>query len=413
MRRQEEDEIGALLFKATEYNDKIKEQVWDHINKELFMQESMEEIELRRRNRLRKWKMVCIGVAVLVSGTLCAKPILSMLQDYFGQTKSQDYYNPEEDEFVNVETKLYTSDLGYTTFYDSEYFEVVKEDNREQFVARTGRKDGVVEIELMKDISYEELVEQLADDKRHVWENNNGVHEIYHNEDDITGRNQTISLCDAKELGIFKITVEYEKDNPKAQMACFYIKNQFVYLDEIHTKTIENGKNVLKFEYDKTKYELVRDTSMPDDIRLQKIGADLTSYGDIILSYNHNIDSAKVCVETVKIETEKRMADMKKHLESLKDEEERKEYEEECKLFAPVFEIVPNDLNIPAIKLKNGIVADSYVDYYIDDGKGGCYDVSIINSEADDLQSILQSIEVVSSDKEVMDIVDREYKCVG
>ncbi|MBE6025121.1 MAG: hypothetical protein E7231_18425 [Cellulosilyticum sp.] len=413
MKKQEEAKIKDLLFEATAYDEYIKKQVWENIENELFKGEKSEVGDMKKKSRVRKWKFTIIAVAVLVGGTLCAEPVVSALQKYFGQTKSQDFYNPKEEVFVKAETELYKSELGYTTFYNKDYFEMTQMENKEQFIARTGKQDGMVEIELIKDKSYETLVEEFGDGKIYGGGNVEGVQEIYSQTDEETNIYKGISLCNAGEMGVFKITIEYDENNFTARTFCYSIENQFVYLNPVRTQTIENGKGVIKFEYDKHQYELVRDTSMPDIIRLQKIGSNLSKRGDIVLSYQHRIDSAKMCMEAAQADHQNNVNRMKEWVNSIEDASERAEEEKLLLERIPLFEEIPNDLKVSAIKIQTGTKRYVEWNYYIEDGKGGCYDLFIMDINADGLSALLESIEMVEGEEEIMEVIDRAYQAVG
>lgn len=372
-------------------------------------------MKLGKRKPLRRWKIALISIVALIGGVSCTTSNVNAFQSYFGETKSKKYYSPEKDEFVNVETVLYISDLGYITFYDKDYFKVIKEGNKEQFVAKTGKQDGLVEIELIQNQSYESLAHQLRnnDEAYDGVKEPNGIECVYYEENYETSMFKTIGLCDVEGVGVFKIAMEYKLDDFVAAAACWYIGNQFVYLDKTRIETIDKGKCALKFKYDNKKYELVRDTAMSDDIMLQKVGADLSELGDIVLSYRHYIDSAKKRVEMDQKNNEQTIVQMKEYVENLQDEQEKEEEEAILKEQLPLFEKMPNDLKVPAVKVKTGTSSYNTWDYYIDDGKGGCYCMFVIDIQAEGLQEILQSIELVDGNKEVMDITDREYNAVG
>lgn len=411
MKKQEEAKIEVLLFQATDYDEQIKKQIWGNIERELFQAQIIEGGSKRKKGSLKKWKFTLIGVAILMGGTLCAAPAISALEQYFGQTKSQDFYNAEEEVCVKTEAKLYKSELGYTTFYNEDYFDIIQMGNKEQFMAKTGKQDGRVEIELIKDKSYETLVEELRDNKVYGSGYLEGIQEIYSHIDEETNIYTGISLCDAGEKGVFKIVIEYEVDNLTAHTLCYAIENQFTDLSPVHTKNIEKGKGILKFEYNKQQYELARDTSIPDVIRLQKVDSNLSEPGDIVLSYRHRIDSAKVCMERAKLDHQARINRMK---EWAQDSEDKKTDGESLILEQiPLFQVLPNDLNVSAIKIQTGTKGHPYWNYYIEDGKGGCYDLVIMAIHADGLEAVLESIEMIESDQEVMEVIDYTYQAVG
>ena len=398
MESKEEEALKVCLRQATDYEPAIKERVWQNIEKELFENQIAPPTPKRIR---RRWRLGIGLAAVLVGGSVCAAPIIKSVKDYFGEYKTQAFYDDQSGEHIKTQAVLYESDLGYMTFYDAAYFDITKEDNKEIFTAKTGAAHGRIEIEKVTDKSYDELVAQYTDGELRMDNNSDEPQEICSQE--AGGKTEAICLSDAKEMGVFKITIQYDAEDTLARGSCWYIKHQFKSLHAAHQASIEKGKPNLKFTYDTSVYELIRDPSMPDAIYLQKIDSDLREMEDILLSYEHSLDNPETCkqAEIANIEEERKWR--KEAIEKETDSEFKKVMEQSM----PSSIEEKNDLNIPALKLKEDYGNYYWDMYFIDDGRGGSFIVSIHDPKAETLQTLLDSIEIVGGEEEVMAIKEK------
>ena len=410
MSRKDDLEMQELLYSATDYTPELKQRVWEQIEKELFEDQDEEMLELIKKKKRRKLKLtIALSAATLIGGSLMAEPIIDYVQKYFGESKAQDYYDDDKAVMIRKQATLYKSDLGYMTFYNKDYFEIKKEENKESFVAKTGSDNGKVEIELVKGKTFEELKDEFKKLKSENVSNltdENGIEQVYAKIDQKTKMTKSVCLCDAEELGVFKITITY-KESSEARSNCWYISDQFNYLNESRMNNMTKQKKQLKFDFDETKLELIRNSTSPDGIYLQK--KDEQHMGEIYASYCESLDSPEETLKKEKINVQKQKEEFEKMIEKASNPEDK----ELLKGAIPVLSMEENDLKVPAIKFRESHPNYSYLYYLIENGAGGCYRIMLHDPEGEACKEIQKTLTLVPGEQQVMNILDVQDNGVG
>ena len=405
-----EERIKEDLNKATDYNKALKQEIWGKLVKEMNWQD--EELPKQHKKSKSKFLTRLILVAtcsvILIGVTVMATPIINYLQKYFGKTKVQDVYDIEKQEFVRSEGTLYVSELGYTTFYNESYFDVVKEENSDKFVAKEGYQEASIEITLIKDKNFETVLNELTAQKPEELYDTGRVKEVKWETDSNTGLKKVTCLSDAKELGVFVIQLSYSEMDDIGSGFCYHIKNQFTVLNEENVSRVQNGKPQLSFEYDTNQYEVIRYRTDTFHTYLQIKGSDIRNIDNMLFGYSYHIDeSSELLIEQSIKSKEEENVMIKEIIEEMIEEEEDAEEVTFLASGITTETEVPTDLEVPSRKVvETSDVSGEirYITYYIEDGQGGCYKVFIYQPYLEVLDQILQSIKVVYEEEEIIPV---------
>lgn len=410
--------IEKDLQRATYYDETLKDKIWENLEEELFRRENLKEEALEstrsKKKRVKFKKIVSIGIAAalgVIGITVMAEPIRNRLKEYFGSTKVQDIYDQQSDTFIRKEAVLYESELGYMTFYDQDYFQIERSGNKERFIPKEKDPETYVEIELIRDKDYSTLFKEITGNSENKSENSSGVEEIQSNIYKKANEGKTAdiwvstSLCDAKENGVFKITIHSRGGEDIGARSCYYIKNQFIVLNAKKVASIEQGKPQLYFEYDTHQYELLQYRTMQDTLYLQEIGTDFSNKEDMLIAYRHYVDqdSQQLAEEELR-QTNERVKELQIEKDKALEQGNEDNVKQITRMIQPCEE-VPNDLKVPAKKVEwynayTNIKIFTY--YYIDDQQGGAYEIIIYRPDSEEARELLNTIKIVKSDEVIM-----------
>lgn len=412
-----EERIQEDLNKVTDYNQGLKQEIWEKLVKEMNWQD--EALPKHKQHKKSKSKfltrliLVAACSVILIGVTVMATPIINYLQQYFGKTKVQDVYHIEKQEFVRSEGTLYVSELGYTTFYNENYFDIVKEENSDKFVAKEDNQEASIEITLIKDKDFETVLNELTGQKPEELYDTSRVKEVKWETDANTGLKKVTCLSEAKELGVFVMQLTYSEEDDIGSGFCYHIKNQFTTLDEENVSRVQNGKPQLSFEYDTNQYEVIRYRTDTFHTYLQIKGSDIPNIDNMLFGYSYHIDESSELLIEQSIQSKEEQKIMIK--EMIEEEEDA----EKAALFASgiTTEIEePTDLEVPSRKVVETFDVSgeiSHVTYYIEDGQGGCYEVFIYQPHLEALQQIIKSIKVVYEEDEIIPVREIMDEAVG
>lgn len=410
-----EERIQEDLYKVTDYNQGLKQEIWGKLVKEMNWQdEALPKQHKKSKSKfLTRLILVAACSVILIGGTVMATPLINYLQHYFGKTKVQDVYDIEKQEFVRSEGTLYVSELGYTTFYNEGYFDIVQKENSDKFVAKEGEQEASIEITLIKDKDFETVLNELTGQKPEEIYDTSRVKEVKWETDSNTGLKQVTCLSDAKELGVFVMQLTYSEKDDIGSGFCYHIKNQFTTLDEGNVSRVQNGKPQISFEYDTEQYEVIRYRTDTFHTYLQIKGSDIYNMNNVLFSYSYHID------ESSELLIEQSIKSKEKQKVMIKEMIEEEEDAEKLALFASSITTeteVPTDLEVPSRKVVETFDVsgeNSHVTYYIEDGQGGCYEVFIYQPYLEALQDILKSIKVVYDEEEIIPVLEIMDEAVG
>lgn len=414
-----EERIQEDLNKVTDYNQALKQEIWGKLVKEMNWQD--EELPKQHKKSKPRFLTRLILVAtcsvILIGVTVMATPLINHLQKYFGKTKVQDVYDREKQEFVRSEGTLYVSELGYTTFYNESYFDVVKEENSDKFVAKEDNQGASIEITLIKDKNFETVLNELTGKKPEEFYDTGRVKEVKRETDPNTGFKKVTCLSDAKELGVFVMQLTYSETDNIGSGFCYHIINQFTTLNEENVSRVQKGKPQLYFEYDANQYEVIRYRTDTFRTYLQIKGSDIRNIDNMLFCYRYHIDeSSELLIEQSIKHKEKQKVMIKEIIEEMIEEEEDAEKVALLASGITTETEVPTDLEVPSRKLVETFDVSgeiSHITYYIEDGQGGCYEVFIYQPYLEALEQIIKSIKVMYEEEEIIPVREIMDEAVG
>lgn len=393
-----EQQIKKEIRELGGYNPQLKESIWSNLKDEIEFETCKEGNKKVKRKHSSRWLLVATIGMTLIGTTVLAQPIINHLKTYFGESKMQDVYDEESGEFIRSDATLYESPLGYLIYYNQEGFEIFTEGNQETFVAKheSGTSIEIIREEEDLEVTFKKLTgELLKKEERNQFKTPTYIEA----QKEFIGKqlNQTIFLCDGQELGTFIIKISYKEKNTTWGRFCHSMIKEFVPLNRENSRRIEEGKPQLVFNYDQEKYELVQYRTEPHRIYLQKQGIDHPDYStDILLTYCHEFNRS--VEELIKEDIESHQKN-RKIFEELNAElvAEGKKTPEEAARGITTLEEVESKLgeNVRKLITLNDDGTLRYIDYYVDDGQGGCYQIMVYQPYNEDLEAVMLSTKIV------------------
>lgn len=331
-----------------------------------------------------------IAAAFILALMLLAPPVRAMIDEvisFFGANNSQDYYTVNEGS-KRVDAAIYESKLGYITYFDKEYFDVTKTDEMDRFVpkADNGKGSGhsFLEVKLLKNTTVQETADTVAKEFKQSYTDVivAGEEDIKNNSylfnplDGITvqafnstskGARKIVdrgsfiefySIAELKGVGIVSISYKYNAGDEDTAWRLLKLYHDIKIINEDTEKYIEQGPNLLAFDYDQNKYKL---TKLRGEQYTYLSSVSSTGFDPGILSVGHfyNKDIEKAADEV-----------------AIWSEAERK----------------PTDIALKSVML---VSKSNRKIYLIDDGQGGVFQLYLNVGQNEDIEKILDSLRIV------------------
>lgn len=330
-----------------------------------------------------------IAAALIVVITLTSTPVKAMINDivsYFGFNSSQDYFT-EEKGSIKVNASIYESKLGYITYYDSEYFDVTKTDVMERFVPKVdngkGSGQSFFEVKLIDNATAQEAADNVVKEfKQHysdvkvIDKNSIAYFSYLYNpleglkiegyDSNVTNKKKSMkkdtfyefcSIGELKGIGTVSISYKFNRSDEDTSNRINKIYSDLKIINKNDEKLLQQGPNILVFDYDKTKYRLVK-LKGEQYTYLSPITSKSFDPGILSIGHFYNKDMEKAAQEIISNTT---------------------------------IEKKPTDINLKSIML----AAEDYKNYLIDDGQGGFFQLFFIVTSNKDLEEITKTLEIL------------------
>lgn len=361
----------------------------------------MKRSEDKSRSKRRFIAQLAAGAAAvfLVIFSLTTPPVRAMLNEvinFFGFSSSQDYFSDQKGS-IKIDAQIYESGLGYITYYDSQYFDVTSTDEMDRFVPKTdngkGSSQSYFEVKRMKyatvqaasDAAVKEFkqhysdikVTDQSDTKNYFYTFNplEGINIQAYDSDPKSAKGELekdsfyeyCTIAELKGIGIVSMSYRYKVGDEDTAMRINKLYQDVKIVNENTQKYLEQGPNLLVFDYDHSKYKLVKIRGEQYSY-LRLVNPEPVAPNEPIpmgiLSVGHfyNKDIEKVADDII--------------LQGEKGSWERK----------------PTDISLKSIMIvdKNNTKC-----YLIDDGQGGVFQLQFIVTPNEDTRYIVNSLHIV------------------
>lgn len=353
-----------------------------------------------------------IAAVALVALSLTSTPAKAMINEiinFFGYNNSQDYYTVQNGS-TRVDAEIFESSLGYITYYDNKYFDVTKTDYMDRFVPKTdngkGSSQSFLELKLLKNTTVQEAVDTVSKEyKQHhsdvqVIDNSDKLNNSYllnplegiviKGYDFDTSKKPKVflkndsfyefcSIAELEGIGTISISYKYKVGDEDTSLRIEKLYRDIIFINENTIKYMEDGPNLLVFDYDHSKYKLIK-------IRGEQYSylspATATTFDPGILSvghfYNKNLEKAA----------------------------------EECLSLMKGLEIKPTNISLKSVMLES---KENIKIYLIEDGQGGVFELDFNIASNEDTEKIIKSLRIVpqKGNEELMKPEEVEPYAVG
>ena len=405
MRDGFDKKVNSTLNEISAPSEETLDAIWadiekriDFENKILSGENSMKRSEKKLRHK-RRFIGIGAAAAFLIALLLTTPPanaMINQLFSFFGSSNSQDYYT-EQSGSTKIDAPMYESKLGYITYYDNLYFDVTSTGGSDRFVPKEdngkGSAQSSFEVKLLKDTTVEEAAAaaekelrqrhsevQTADknDSGYFYLSNpfEGVtiqaydtEPVSSNTGSLRGKKEGMlkkdsliefcSIGEIKGVGVVSISYRYNPYDSDTAWRMTKLYRDIVVVNDNTKKNMEQGQNLLAFNYDQSKYKLVQ---IRGEQYTYLSPADAKTFDPGILSVGHfyNKDMEKAA----------------KEVEHWGDSEIR-----------------PTDISLKSIMLVSN---DNHTKcYLIDDGQGGLFMLQFNVTSNEEIKKITDSLRIV------------------
>lgn len=291
--------INKTLNEMPAPSDETLDTIWagienriDFDRKMVIGVEKMKRNENKTRSKRRFITQLSTGIAavflvVFSLTTTPAKAVISEIISFFGSYNSQDYYSGQKGS-TRIDAPIYESSLGYITYYDNQYFDVAKTDEMDRFVPKTdngkGSSQSFFEVKLIKNATVQEAADAVAkkfkqyhsdvivtdkSDKKNYSYLFNPLEGINIQAYDFEQKSakgdlkkdsfyEFCSVAELKGIGTVSISYKYNVSDVDTSSRLTKLYHDIIIVNENTKKYMDQGPNLLVFDYDHSKYKLVK-----------------------------------------------------------------------------------------------------------------------------------------------------------
>jgi hypothetical protein len=285
-----EEKVDKTLNNVSGPTDKTLDNIWADLEKRIdFDKKTVNRSKFRFNKRFVLKLSSGFAAALVFALILTSTPARAMISEivgFFGSNISQDYFT-EEKGSVKVDASIYESKLGYITYYDSQYFNVTKTDKMDRFVPKVdngkGSGQSFFEVKLVENTTAQEAADAVTKEFKQkysevkVADKNNKEFSYLFNPldglniveyDYVLNKNmkrmkkdtfyELYSIGELKGIGIVSISYKYNNSDEDTSNRINKLYSDLKIINENTQKHVQQGPNILAFDYDKTKYKLVK-----------------------------------------------------------------------------------------------------------------------------------------------------------
>ncbi len=407
--------INKTLTKIPTPSEEILDTIWSNLENRIdFDNKEVKEMNMMKKNKFLSRKFItklstgiaAVALVALSLTTIPAKAMINEIINFFGYNNSQDYYTDQTGS-TRIDAAIYESSLGYITYYDNNYFDVTKTDEMDRFVPKTdngkGSSQSFFEVKLLNNTTVQEAADAVSKEfKQHhsdvkVIDTSDKINYSYllnplegiiiqafdfnsKKPKSFLKRDSFYEFCSIAELegiGTLSISYKYKVGDEDTSLRIMKLYQDIIIVNENSKKYMEEGPNLLVFDYDHSKYKLVK-------IRGEQYSylspATATTFDPGILSVGHFYN---------------------KNLEKAAERFLMNRYERK-----------PTDISLKSVMFET---KENMKIYLIDDGQGGVFQLYFTTTSNEDTEKIIKSLRIVpqKGNEELMKPEEVQNNAVG
>lgn len=408
--------ISMMLHEVPSPSEETLDIIWAGIENRIDFDKKMvigvDKMIKRSENKIRskRWLIaqLATGAAAvfLITLLLTTTPVEAMLNgviNFFGFNTSQDYFSVQKGS-VKIDAQIYESGLGYITYYDNQYFDVTRTEDMDRFVPKTDNKKGAgqsyFEVKRIKNATMQTasdavtkeykqhhadvIVTDKSDTKNYMLNPLEGTQIQAYDSDPKSAKGELkkdsfyefCTITEIKGMGMVSISYKYKVGDEDTASRIGKLYQNIKVVNEDTQKYLAQGPNLLVFDYDHSKYKLVKirgeqysylrpvnPINVDSPLSGKSVGPqEPIPFGILSVGHFYNKDIDKMAQDIIN--------------QGGEGDRERK----------------PTDLSLKSIMIVDKNNTKSYL---IEDGQGGIFELQFIVAPNEDTKKILNSLRII------------------